>query len=93
MAKLVAHLLGYGSAMGSNPDSSQKYKMGDRSKGVAKTLQPAKKYTEKTGSGRAAQNANDFKGTATWGSLALQKAAYLQTNYKWGRKWEENIGK
>jgi hypothetical protein len=28
----------YGSSLGSNPDISQKYKMGDISKGVANTL-------------------------------------------------------
>ncbi len=38
----------YGSSLGSNPDISQKYKMGNISKGVANTLQPAKKYTNKT---------------------------------------------
>jgi hypothetical protein len=43
VAKLVAHLL----AKGSNPDISQKFKMGDISKGVANTLQLAKKYTKK----------------------------------------------
>jgi len=35
----------YGSSLESNPDFSQKYKMGDISKGVANTLKPAKKYT------------------------------------------------
>jgi hypothetical protein len=39
---LVARLLA-GSSLGSNPDISEKYKMGDISKGVANTLQPAKK--------------------------------------------------
>jgi hypothetical protein len=34
----------YGSTLGSNPDISQKYKMGDISKGVDNTLKPAKKY-------------------------------------------------
>jgi hypothetical protein len=39
VAKLVAHLHAcYGSYLGSNPDISQKYKMGDISKGVANTL-------------------------------------------------------
>jgi hypothetical protein len=37
----------YGSSLGSNPDISQKYKMGDLSKGVANTLWYAKKYTNK----------------------------------------------
>ncbi len=37
----------YGSSLVSNPDISQKYKMGDISKGVANTLWPSKKYTEK----------------------------------------------
>jgi hypothetical protein len=35
--------------MGSNPDISQKYKMGDISKGVANTLLPARKYTKNSG--------------------------------------------
>ena len=34
----------YGSSLGSNPDNSQKYKMGDISKGLAN---PPKKYTKK----------------------------------------------
>jgi hypothetical protein len=34
----------YGSALGSNPDISQKYKMGDKSKGVANTLTSQKIY-------------------------------------------------
>jgi hypothetical protein len=38
----------YGSSLGSNPDISQKYKIGDKSKGVANTIQSAKKYTKKT---------------------------------------------
>jgi hypothetical protein len=33
----------YGSSLGSNPDISQNYKMGDLSKGVANTVYPAKK--------------------------------------------------
>ena len=33
----------YGSSLDSNPYISQKYKMGDISKGVAKTLKAAKK--------------------------------------------------
>jgi hypothetical protein len=37
----------YGSSLGSNLDISQKYKMGDMSKGVANTLKHAKKYTKK----------------------------------------------
>jgi hypothetical protein len=37
----------YGSPLGSNPDLSQRYKMGENCKGVANTLQPAKKYTRK----------------------------------------------
>jgi hypothetical protein len=36
-----------GSSLGSNPDISQKCKMGDISKGVANTLQPAKKIYNK----------------------------------------------
>jgi hypothetical protein len=36
----------YGSSLGLNPDISQKFKMGDISKEVAKTLWPAKKYTK-----------------------------------------------
>ncbi len=35
--------LGSGSSLRSNPDISQKYKMGDISKGVANTLKPVKK--------------------------------------------------
>jgi hypothetical protein len=42
MAKLVAPAF-YGNSLGSNPDISQKYKMGDIIKGVANTLMPAKK--------------------------------------------------
>ncbi len=43
VAKLVAQPACYGSnSPGSNPDISQKYKMGDISKGVANTLLPAK---------------------------------------------------
>ncbi len=38
VAKLVAHLLAYGSSLGSNPDISQKYKMGNISREVANTL-------------------------------------------------------
>ncbi len=37
----------YGSSLGSNPFLSQKYKMGDISKEVTNTLQPAKKYRKK----------------------------------------------
>ncbi len=33
-------------ALGSNPDTSQKYQLDDISKGVANTLKPAKKYTK-----------------------------------------------
>ncbi len=40
VAKLVAHLLA------TNPDTSQKYKMGDISIGAANTLKPAKKKYE-----------------------------------------------
>jgi hypothetical protein len=55
VAKLVREMDGelgsapacYGSSLGSNPDNSQEYKMGDISKGVANTLQPVKKYTKK----------------------------------------------
>ncbi len=39
-----------GSSLGSNPDISQKYKMGDISKEVANTLWRAKRYTKKIGS-------------------------------------------
>jgi hypothetical protein len=45
MAKLIAPAW-YGSLLASNPDISQKYKIGDISKRVANTLQPAKKYTK-----------------------------------------------
>ncbi len=38
VAKFVAHLVAIGSSLGSNSDISQKYKMGDLSKGVANTL-------------------------------------------------------
>jgi hypothetical protein len=41
LAKLVACMVDTGSFLGPNPDNSQKYKMGDISKGVAKTLLPA----------------------------------------------------
>jgi hypothetical protein len=37
----------YGISLGSNPDISQKYTMGDISKGVANTLKPAKKINKK----------------------------------------------
>jgi hypothetical protein len=38
-AKLVVHALAYyDTSLGSNPDISQEYKMGDISKGVANTL-------------------------------------------------------
>jgi hypothetical protein len=37
----------YGSSLGLNPDISQKYKMGDMSKGVAYTLWPAKNIQKK----------------------------------------------
>ncbi len=37
----------YSGSLGSNPDNSQNYKMGDISKGVANTISPAKKYTKK----------------------------------------------
>ncbi len=37
----------YGNSLGSNPDISQKYKMGDISKEVANTLYPAKKIYKK----------------------------------------------
>jgi hypothetical protein len=43
VAKLVAHLLTTAVLWVRIPDISQKYKMGDISRGVAKTLQPAKK--------------------------------------------------
>jgi hypothetical protein len=39
-------LLRHGSSLGSNPDNSQKYKMGDISKGVANTTPARKKYTK-----------------------------------------------
>jgi hypothetical protein len=38
----------FGSSLGSNPDISQKYKVGDISKGVANTLYPAKKLYKKS---------------------------------------------
>jgi hypothetical protein len=38
-----------GSSLGSNPDISQKYEMGDISKGVDINLYPAKIYTKKEG--------------------------------------------
>jgi hypothetical protein len=45
VAKLVAQPACYGSSLGSNPDISQKYKMGDISKEVAKKrLAPKKVY-------------------------------------------------
>jgi hypothetical protein len=44
VAKLVARLLATASL---DPDTSQKYKMDDENKGVANTLEPAKKYTKK----------------------------------------------
>jgi len=47
VAKLVAQPACYISSLGSNPDISQKYKMGDMSKGVANTLMPAKKMYKK----------------------------------------------
>jgi len=34
--------LRYGRSLGLNPDISQKYKMGNKNKGVAKTVKPAK---------------------------------------------------
>jgi hypothetical protein len=34
----------YCSSLGSNPSISRKYKIGDRSKGAANTLEPVKKY-------------------------------------------------
>jgi hypothetical protein len=37
----------YGSSLGSNPDISQKFKMGDISKEVANTLSPAEKIYKK----------------------------------------------
>jgi hypothetical protein len=37
----------YGSSLGSNPDISHKYKMGEINKGVANTLKHGKKYTKK----------------------------------------------
>jgi hypothetical protein len=37
----------YGSPLASNPDISQKYKIGDISKEVANTLKPAKKINKK----------------------------------------------
>jgi hypothetical protein len=37
----------HGSSLGSNPDITQKYKMGDISKGVANTLSPPKKIYKK----------------------------------------------
>ncbi len=46
VAKLVAPVCG--SSLGSNPDISRKYKMGDISTGVANTqFSPPKKYTKK----------------------------------------------
>jgi hypothetical protein len=38
---------GNGSSLGSNPDISQKYKMGDISNGVANTFEAAKKIYKK----------------------------------------------
>jgi hypothetical protein len=38
VAKLVSAPAYYGSSLDSNPDNSQKYKMGDIRKGVANTL-------------------------------------------------------
>jgi hypothetical protein len=40
----------YGSSLGVNRDISQKYKIGDISKGVPNTLWPLKKYTKKLSS-------------------------------------------
>jgi hypothetical protein len=37
----------YGSYLNSNPDISQKYKIGDKSKGVANTFEHAKKIFRK----------------------------------------------
>jgi hypothetical protein len=45
--KVGSALACYGSSQGSNPDISQKYKMDNLGKGVASTLKPAKKYTNK----------------------------------------------
>jgi hypothetical protein len=47
VATLVARLLAT-APLGSNPDISQKYKMGDISKEVANILLPAKKNIQKT---------------------------------------------
>jgi hypothetical protein len=48
VAKLVARLLATAALpLGSNPDISQEYKMGDISQGVANTLYPAKKNIQK----------------------------------------------
>ncbi len=48
VAKLVSRLLATaGSSLGSNQDILKKYKMGDISKGVAKTLSPARKLFKK----------------------------------------------
>jgi hypothetical protein len=48
MAKLVAVSACYGSSLGSNPDISKQYKIGNISTGVADTHTPAnKKYTKK----------------------------------------------
>ncbi len=54
MVKLVREMGGlvgsapacYSSSLGANPDISQKFKMGDISKGVANTLYPAKNNEE-----------------------------------------------
>jgi hypothetical protein len=47
VAKLVSRVSAcHGSLLGSNPDISQKYNMGDISKGDPNTPKPAKKYTE-----------------------------------------------
>jgi hypothetical protein len=40
----------------SNPDISQKYKMGDISKEVANTLYPPKKYTKKVSNSQVVLN-------------------------------------
>jgi hypothetical protein len=48
MGNLEVRLLATAALWGLNPDISQKYKMGDISKGMANTLyiNPAKKYTK-----------------------------------------------